>query len=237
MVNLLPGSWQESNEMKFLTRTAIKLAMENNWQEAAKINKKILLSQKDDIETLNRLAFAYSCLKEFKKAQKAYKKVLGIDPFNIIAAKNLAKITKGNRNGQTNGEHHSNNKFASLDNLSSVFLYEPGKTKTVNLLNLAPPSVLATLNCGDQVLINLKKHAVTITNLDGLYLGALPDDLAHRLLTLINGGNKYEAYIRSLTTKMLTLFIREVERSERFVNQPSFQNSFNPLLEEERSFV
>lgn len=217
--------------LEVLAQAAITAALTNNWPEAAKINKKIVTRQKNDIEALLRLARAFSCLGQTPKAQKIYKKVLEIDPYNLIATKNLEKLSKTNGNG-TN--HNGNGKTVTAGlNLTQVFLYEPGKTKTVNLLNLAPPQVLATLSCSDPVNLNPKNHAITITTLDGTYLGAFPDDLAHRLIALIAAGNKYHAYIRSATTKILTIFIKETERSPKFANQPSFQSKNSSFFEEE----
>ena len=60
--------------------------------------------------------------------------------------------------------------------------------------------------------------------------GALPDDLAHKLISYIDGGNKYETYVMCTTTKMLSIFIKEVYKSEKFVNQPSFANSQGQYL-------
>ena len=236
MANLPSKSQLSPKEIGFLVQAAIETAMENNWQEAAKINLKILLCQKDDVEALNRLARAYVCLGENQKAEKAYKKVLELDPYNIIAKKNLEKITKFTYNHIKGNGASSTNKIHPYNNLSRIFLYEPGKTKLINLLNLAPPQVLASLNCGDRVTIKAKKHSISITTEEGIYLGALPDDLAHRLIALIDGDNKYEAYIKCATTKMLTIFIREVARSPKFANQPSFQSSLKHYLEEENQY-
>ncbi|MBI2327334.1 hypothetical protein HYU92_03340 [Candidatus Curtissbacteria bacterium] len=221
MDDSLTLNWKSTDKIELLAHLAIATAMENNWHEALKINQKILSSEKDNVEALNRLARAYTCIGETHKAEKTYKKVLGIDPHNIIAKKNLDKVIKSNGNGHTSGK-------TQQANLSQIFIYEPGKTKLINLLNLAPPQVLATLNCGDELTLNPKRHAVTIATGDGNYLGALPDDLAHRLLTFIAEGNKYEVYVKCATTKILTVLIKETYRSDKFLNQPSFQANFNP---------
>lgn len=218
--------------LEILAQAAITAALANNWPEAAKINKKIVNGQKNDVEALLRLARAYNCLGQTAKAQRIYKKVLEIDPYNLIAIKNLEKLTKTGGNG---ANHNGNGKTVTSTglNVTQVFLYEPGKTKIVNLLNLAPPQVLATLSCGDSVNLNPKNHAITITTPEGIYLGAFPDDLAHRLIALIAAGNKYHAYIKSTTTKILTVFIKETERSSKFANQPSFQSKNGSFFEEE----
>ena len=231
MTNLSPKKALSTQDVELLAQAAILTAMENRWNDAAKINQKILESQKDDVEALNRLAQALKRLGDHQKAEKTYRKVLEIDPHNIIAKKNLEKIAKSNGNGHTNGQS------ANSNNLSQIFIYEPGKTKLINLLNLAPPAILATLNCGDQLQMNLKRHALTMTTEGGIYLGALPDDLAHRLITFIGQGNMYETYVKCASTKILTVLIKEVYRASKFANQPSFQNNFSPLDEKDLTIL
>ncbi len=237
--------WSKADDPEVLAQFAIQAALESDWQEAGKINLKILKTSVDNIEALNRLARAQCCTNQIDKAKKTYEKALSIDPYNIIARKNLDKISKlpntGTKtNGHTNGNGHSayaNGNGNTLANLSTVFLYEPGKTKVINLLNLASPSVLAGLNCGEKVLLHTKKHSIGITSQDGVYLGALPDDLSHRLIAYVSGGNKYEAYVKFATTKSLSIFIREVERSEKFTNQPSFQDNRQFIEEKEVAYA
>lgn len=239
LVSMLPtdySNWQKEEDIDILTQFAIEAALTSDWNEATKINQKILEASKDNIEALNRLAKAQCSQGEIVKAQKTYKKVLEIDPYNIIAQKNLEKLSKVTEPKNGNSNHNGNEK-TKTPNLSTVFLFEPGKTKVINLLNLAPPCVLAILNCGDRVEMNLKKHSICITTSDGTYLGALPDDLSHKLLTYIAGGNQYEAYIKYATIKMLTVYIKEVKRSQRFINQPSFQEKRKLQDLKELSFI
>lgn len=226
-------NWAKVSDIANLAQLAIGAAISCDWPVASKINQKILGVDKNNTEALNRLAKAHLCLGEEVKAKTCYEKVLKIDPYNIIATKNLEKISK--INGKTSGNGNGKNSHYVAYS-ANIFLVEPGKTKIINLLNLASPAVLATLNCGDQVHLNPKKHSVCIHMVDGGYLGALPDDLAHRLINFIAGGNKYEAYIKVATTKTLCIFIREVFRSSKFVSQPSFiENRLSPG--EEKSFT
>ena len=212
------SKWQDEQDPSTLAQIAAQLALDCNWQEAIQINQKILKVNNEDLEALNRLARAQVCSGEIEKAKKTYKKVVELDPYNIIANKNLSKINF--TDSQTNGQ---NKKVTLGSNLTSLFLSEPGKTKVLSLLNLAPPNVLSVLNYGEEVRLNPKSHAVTVATTEGVYLGALPDDIAHKLIAFIEGGNKYEAYVKSVSPKNLTIFIRETERSEKFTNQPSFQ--------------
>lgn len=221
--------WKEESDTDKLALLAIEAAITSNWEKAVKINKKIVKLAETNVEALNRLGRAYICAGEMKKAEKIYKKVLEIDPYNIIAKKNAEKLSKivdnnGYSNGHLNGNGYSNSNIASAQSYSNFYLYEPGKTKIIQLLNLAPPSTVACLSSGEKLSMNLKKHGITVTSEDGTYLGALPDDLAHKLLSYINGGNKYEVYVKFATSKNLTIFIKEIQRSTRFENQPSFQS-------------
>lgn len=217
MAALVTNSQQN---LELLIKNAIDAAVNSNWIEATKINQKILEIESTNVEALNRLAKAFMCAGKIDKAQKTYKKVLGLDEYNIIAQKNMEKISLLSKNSNT--ETHITNGHI---NLANIFIFEPGKTKTIKLLNLASPAVLAALNCGDNLEIIHKKHSVTITTQEGIYVGALPDDVSYKLLTFIDGGNKYEAFVKSATTKSITIFIRELERSSKFANQPSFQES------------
>lgn len=224
------GSWKNAEDPELLTQLAITAALNSEWVEAAKINQKILTLEENNIEALNRLAKALMCAGQIDKAQKTYKKVLELDAYNVIAKKNVEKITKlGTNHTSTKTNGHPRDLAQSTHiNLPTVFLTEPGKTKTINLLNLASPAVLASLNCGDALLIITKKHSVTISTVEGIYLGALPDDLSFKILSFIEGGNKYEAFVKFATPKSLTIFIREVERAMKFANQPSFHEATNP---------
>lgn len=223
---------QSSADSETLIREAIEAATCLDWEKALKLNQKILASTKNNVEALNRLARAQFCLGKNQEAQKTYKKVLDIDSYNLIARKNLDKISKSNGHSNGNIQTNSHSNGNGITNLSNLFLFEPGKTKLVGLLNLAPPAILATLNCGEEVIINAKNHSITILSKTNVYLGALPDDLAHRLIAFISGGNKYDAYIKISTTKALSIFIREIERSAKFVNQPSFQSTLSSSEEE-----
>jgi len=103
MINNTP----KAVDIQQLTQQAIYAAMSLNWENAIKINKKILKHSKTDIEALNRLAKAKICSGNMSEAQKIYKKVLTLDKFNIIARKNLNKISKS-PNSSPNGKNHTN---------------------------------------------------------------------------------------------------------------------------------
>ncbi len=195
-----------------LVTAAINAALANDWHKAISINKQLLSQNPNDIEALNRLAWAYTEIGQIAAAKKTYQQVIKLDKYNPIAHKNIKKISKAGNN-----HNHSNNHVNP-----QIFLSEPGKTKLVNLVKLATPQVLSTLTAGQELKMVCKKHAVIITTQDNQYVGALPDDIAHHLISLCAGGNKYQVFAKSVKTNNLQVFIREIYRAKRFAHQPSF---------------
>lgn len=199
-----------------LHQQAIEAALAYKWEEALKINKKIIKSDPCNVDALNRQAKAYIELGRYKLAKKYYCQVLKFDPYNPIALKNLKIIKSFKSNGQ-NFVDYGGGKLSP-----SLFLQEPGKTKVVNLLNVAEPQKLSHAFCGMKVKMIVKNRKITIADLYENYLGVLPDDISHLLFKLLKGGNKYELFIKSVRVNNLSIIIKETFRSKRFKNQPSF---------------
>lgn len=207
------------------SQKAIAAALNSRWEEALRINQQILREVSQDVDALNRLARAYFELGKVLLAKKYYNLALKFDPYNPIAQKNL-KIIKA---------------FKKPDGLKkttipsmvspSLFLQEPGKTKVVALSKVAEPAKLSQIYCGMPVMLLIKQRGITAADGEGDYLGVLPDDLAHNLIRLVRGGNKYSAYVKSVRVNGVSLIIREVKRSGRFKNQPSFLDfsAFSPI--------
>lgn len=193
-------------------QAAINLALSGNWGEAVKTNQKILSQNPEDVEALCRLARAYAELGKISQAREATKKVLKIDPVNTIALKCFEKWKTLKKIKQ-----HPSNSTAP-----ESFLEESGKTKLITLLNLGDSKVFANLDPGEEVQLFSYPHKVSVNTQDGGYIGRLPDDLAARLKNLIKAGNKYQALVKSVEPKEVTVFIREVEKGAKAPNIPSF---------------
>lgn len=199
-----------------LQKLAIDAALDYRWQDALKLNKKILKVEPQSVDALNRQARCYMELGRNNLAKKYYSQVLKFDPYNPIAQKNL-KIVKAFK---SNGNPHSVD--GQVKFTPELFLQEPGKTKVVTLLKVAEPKILSQTFCGMQVNMLLKNKKIIIVDLGGSYLGVLPDDICHHLTRLVKGGNKYNLIIKSIRVNSLSVLIREKYRSKRFRNQPSF---------------
>lgn len=195
-----------------LAQKAISQALNGEWDEAVKTNLEILSFTPDDIDALNRLARCYSELGHVAKAKETAQKVLTLDPLNTIAQKCLEKwaVVK-------NGDKHKINVTSP-----ESFLEDPGKTKIAPLMHLGDRSVFAGVDSGDEVLLLPHAHRVSVTTMDGKYLGRLHDDLAARLRTMVKAGRKYQVLIKSIDPKKeVTVFIREIGNADAS-SGPSF---------------
>jgi hypothetical protein len=195
-----------------LKNQAIQTALQGNWQEAIVINKSLIKEDPEDIDALNRLALAYTIIGKPREAKSTYQKVLDVDPLNPIALRNLKKLKdKGLNLAKGNINSCINNKF----------LEEPGKTKVVELVNIAQPKIVEALRTGQSLELNIKR--LKIFALEGTqYIGVLPDDIARRLIKFIKNGCKYEAYVKSSNQHKVTIFVKEIKKTSRYKDQPSF---------------
>lgn len=211
---------------------AVLAALRNDWDTAIILNKKLLSRNPKDIETLNRLAYALMEKGDFLKAKRLYQEVLELDHANPIAEKNLAKIMALIKRGKTflkraatslasrQAKTRLNN--VVKDDISTIFLEEPGKTKITKLKNLAEPHILSRLKPAMEVTLSIKRHSVFVKSPDRTYIGALPDDITHRLIPFIKGGSQYRAYIKSVEKNAISILIKEIKKGARFKYSPSF---------------
>lgn len=206
-----------------LHQQAIAAALSCNWQDAVRLNELILEVDPKNVDALNRVARANFELGELKKAKKFYQLALSYDPYNQIAFKFLKKI-EACRNLPAFQTPTSSTIF---QNLSDLFIEEPGKTKMVTLLKVAEPQKLSLLSAGELVNLVPKNRVVAVTNQRGEYLGVLPDDLSHNMIRFIKGGNKYQALVKNVKPNSLSILLRETYRCARFKNQPSFLDNLN----------
>ncbi|MBI2431218.1 MAG: hypothetical protein HYV39_04345 [Candidatus Levybacteria bacterium] len=203
-----------------LKTQAIQKAFEGNWNDAISINKKLLKENPNDIETLNRLALAFSVLDKIKEARHTYEKVLAIDGQNQIALKNIKRITGFKKTGSK--KRAGNVTPLLTEDIYMMFLEENGKTKVIELVNVAEPKIISHLMAGELLSLHIKRLKIFVLDGKNQYIGVLPDDIGKRLIKFIRGGNIYKACVKSAAPNHVVIFIKEVKRVSRFKNQPSF---------------
>jgi tetratricopeptide (TPR) repeat protein len=195
-----------------LKNQAIQTALEGNWQEAIVINKSLIHENPEDVDALNRLALAYTIMGKVREAKSTYQKVLLLDSLHPIALRNLKRLKdKGlNLTG-----------IKTNSSINNKFLEEPGKTKVVELVNIAQPNIVEALRTGQFLELSIKRLKIFALE-EQQYIGVLPDDIAKRLIKFMKNGCKYEAYVKSANQHKVTIFIKEIKKTSRYKDQPSF---------------
>ncbi|MDP2585455.1 MAG: hypothetical protein Q8P29_01085 [Candidatus Levybacteria bacterium] len=201
--------------MTLLKDKAIQAMLLGDWKNAASLNKALINEDSNDIDALNRLAYALTILGKIQDAKSTYRKVLKIDILNQIAIRNIKKLTEL-------GPRQIARSLSSVRGVSNTFLEEAGKTKIISLVNTAQPKIISLLTTGQPVVIIIKRSKIFVQNQNKQYLGVLPDDVGRRLIKLIKGGNTYTACIKSASEHNVCVFIKETKRVSKYKNQPSF---------------
>lgn len=206
-----------------LVQKAIKAALQCEWSDAIELNRQLLDQNPNDLESLNRLARAYLEIGDITKSKKTYKEVLSLDPYNVIALKNVKRFQSIKGSTSEISDKIVKSLKSSTGTTSHItFIEEPGKTKVVQLVRPASPSTLFTLHSGEKALLVPKSRGIQVVTESNVYVGRLPDDLAFQLQYFIKNGNSYEVFIKQVLQNSLYVFIREVVRAEQFANRPTF---------------
>lgn len=200
-----------------LAQQAIALAVQSRWQEAAGFNEQIVAMAPDDAEAYNRLGKAYTELGRIAEAREAYQRALAADAANLIAQRNLERLSRINESEASEIARKAGQK---LD--PQFFIEETGKTGVTALRDLGEPAVLATLTAGDQVQLEQKDNNLTITTMDGTYVGKVEDQLALRLTRLMKSGNRYQAGIVGVEDSIVRIIMRETYQAPENVGRISF---------------
>lgn len=209
--------------MTQLKDKAIQAMLLGEWQNATSLNRALLSENPNDIDALNRLAYAFTILGRIKDAKTTYRKVLRLDILNQIAMRNIKKLSDL-------GTKHSVKTITPIKHVNNIFLEETGKTKIISLVNTTQPRIIALLTTGQPVVIAIKRSKIFIQDENKQYLGVLPDDIGWKLIKLIKGGNMYDACIKSATEHNVSVFVKEVKRASRYKNQPSFPQTADQEL-------
>ena len=211
-------TYRQDNQVKSRrqrSKQAIDLAMQGRWQEAATVNQGLLESFPDDVDAYNRLGRAYMELGEYLQAKGAYERALEIDPYNLIAKKNLSRLAHlGDASSAAGGD-------AAKVELQD-FVGETGKVGVVNLSHLASLEARAKMIAGDTACLKIDGAGLGVENSRGEYLGQVEPEAGQRLIRLMQGGNRYTAAVLSSMEETMTVIIREVSQHPSMAGRLSF---------------
>lgn len=202
--------------MTLIKNQAIQTALTGDWNSAITLNQQLLKEDPNDIETLNRLAFALNVLGRIKEAKQTYQKVLKIDHHNPIALKNLKRLS------ELPAKNEKTMSYVPLLKTDPMFIEESGKTKVIELINVAEPHVIRHLMTAELLELRIKRLKIFILDKKNHYIGMLPENIGKRLIKLIKAGSTYETYIKAIENHKVIIFMREVKKPSRFKNLPSF---------------
>jgi tetratricopeptide (TPR) repeat protein len=201
-----------------LTQQAITLAVQSRWQEAADMNRQIVELAPDDAETYNRLGKAYTELGRIADARQAYESTLRVDPANLIAQRNLDRLSRIDE--KEAAEQLARKGSQKLD--PRFFIEETGKTGVVTVQNSSGPAAIATLTAGDEVKLEPRDNQLLATTMDGTYLGRMDDQLAQRIMRLMQTGNRYQAGVIGVDDPDVRMMIRETFQAPENAGRISF---------------
>ena len=211
-------TYQEEEQARIIrqrSKQAIALAMEGRWREAVAANKSLIESFPTDVDSHNRLGRAYMELGEYAQSREAYTRALELDSYNIIAQKNLHRLS-----------HLGGAEVGAEDDAHRVepqhFIEETGKAGVVTLFRLGAPEVLARMVAGDKVYLKIDGANLVVESSRGEYLGQVEPRHGLRLVRLMQGGNQYAAAVVRSTGDMMTIIIREVYQDPGQAGRLSF---------------
>ncbi|OGK31617.1 hypothetical protein A3B02_01815 [Candidatus Roizmanbacteria bacterium RIFCSPLOWO2_01_FULL_42_14] len=200
---------------------AVDAALQHSWEKAIALNRTILDLSPQSIDAFLALGFAYLQLGNLKDAKEYYRLALRIDPSNIIAKNNIEKINILSKKGERIEKPGKRSVLLSPD----LFMTVKGKTRTVTLINLGQADVLAQLQVGEIVLLQVRKRRLEVRNHMSEYIGCLPDDISKRLIFFLEAKSEYETIIKEATKHSVEVFIKERKKGAKVRNFISFPDN------------
>ncbi|HEX8599299.1 MAG TPA: tetratricopeptide repeat protein [Chloroflexia bacterium] len=199
---------------RVLPEQAISLAMQNRWPEAADVNRKIIELYPNDADAYNRLGKALMEMGRYRDALTTYQRAIELDPNNIIAKKNVERLVHlADKAPDPRPERARPQGAASMQPAErinpNIFIEETGKTGLTTLINLGKPEVLLKLTAGDRVDLRVNGNTIEVFDESGQFVGAVEAKLSKRLSGLMEGGNRYTAAVTTVSSKSITIIIRE----------------------------
>lgn len=214
------------DDISILEQQAIDAAINIKWSEAIILNKKLLQSDKNNMDGLLRLAFAYLQSNKITDAKKCYKKASKLQPGNrsVIDSLERIKILESRKNKPQTGKEVTLN--------PNLFLETPGKTKSIVAVNPGQKNILVQLTVGQTVFLIPKKRKIEVRTKNKEYIGSLPDDMSKRLTIFLKAGSEFKAFIKEASLNKIVVFIREEKKGKKVMKYTSFPTNIQSKLSE-----
>lgn len=191
---------------------AIALAIQGRWEEAVGVNNAIISLFPSDAEAFNRLGKASLELKRYREAHEAYREAVRLDPNNIIARKNLQRLSRLVEEGAPQAEAEEREAKNHERVTPDLFIEETGKTGVTSLSKLANGVTLAKITAADPVELRVEGQNLAVYSAEAEYLGQVEPKLGHRLVKFIKTGNEYAARVTTIGDHQVKIMIRETHQ-------------------------
>ena len=211
----LTKSLDQSRPTRELSRDAISLALQGEWERAAQVNQ-LILDSSADVDAMNRLGKALMELIRYGEAREVLDKVVSIAPYNIIAKKNLARLT------QLENTPLTSRQVRKAGSAPQLFIEESGKSGTTLLQKVSTGQVVARIAPSESTDLVVENNTIKVYTRDNEYLGQVEPKLARRLIRLMQGGNRYDSAIIGVNNQGISIIIREIFRHRSLHNVCSF---------------
>lgn len=214
--------------VRMLHDQAVQAALESDWNRAVEMNKSILETSPDDVETRSRYGRALIELGRIDEARVAYEEVLRLEPHNLIANRTLQRL-------RALGETTKKPVQTKARTQPRLFIEDMGKTGIVRLINTAPSAIMARYSPGTEVRLQQQGELVAIHAADKELLGFLEPKVGRRLLTFLQAGNQYVAALVSSEPQNAKIAIRETYQHPSMGGKVPFPGSHRPA--ETRAYI
>ncbi|MCL5257060.1 MAG: hypothetical protein M1319_04585, partial [Chloroflexi bacterium] len=119
---------------------------------------------------------------------------------------------------------------------AKLFIEETGKTGITALTRPGDTKTLAKMTAGDPVELRIEDQRLIAKSEDNEYLGQVEPRLARRLMSLMEGGNRYAAAVTNITDHSARIIIRETYQHSSQFGRVSFPKAA-PGLESIRPYI
>jgi len=208
-------------QIEKLHNQAVDAALARNWDQAIKLNLRVLEMDEDNVDALLALSFAHLEKGDLKKAKQSYSKTLKVDPTNVIARNNNEKIAILLKKGSS----HTVDEELEVSHDPDTFINIKGKTRSVTLMSVGQADTLAKLKIGEKVDLQVKKRRLEARSKKGEYIGCLPDDVSKRLIFFIEADSEYNVYVKSATKNSVDIFVCEKVKGTKVEHYISFPDN------------